>query len=775
MEQFLTVQQDVMQAFLSGQAAAPPVGVAPPVDGAEGSEEGLALKEGVAPAPVEAQEVSTRPMPASGEGAQPASLPAGEGASDGAATIQETFLQLVSQRTGYPTEMLGLDLNLEADLSIDSIKRVEILGLFQQRVGLLEAGDMEKLADCRTLREVIDYVTARGEEATDVESPSRDDATGDSPAAQSLAVPSMPFIRTLVSIAPGEALEALCDLDLDEDLFLRDHTLGRQVSVADPELKGLPVMPFTMSMEIMAEAAAVLVPGQQLVEMRDVRAYRWIALEERRLALRVVARRDPDVSGVEVCVQIHEADAAPGSQSPAATPIVEGRVILGATYPRPPVAEAFTLQDACPSRWTPEQLYTEVMFHGPAFQGVVSMDQTGADGVSASLRALPTTGLFRSIPDPPLITDPVLLDQPGQVVGFWTAEHLETGYVIFPFRLESLHLYGPRLDPGECVTCQARIHLVGEQRVRSDLSIVRGDGQVWAHFVGWEDRRFDLPDTIFRALISPQDTVLSETWPTPLSSLPVSEAFQAYRLGIDDLPDGFLTAHGGIWQRVLAHLVLGRQERELWRSSRKSELRRLEWLLGRVAAKDAVCQYLRQHEGLVLCPADVEILPDERGRPVAQGPWIDRVQTPPILSIAHANGLAVAVAEGGDVGTGIGVDIEHVGAMSEGALQVAFTPDEQTLLLPGAKLGGDNWPLRLWCAKEAIAKALGQGMVGGPQALVVDQVDPHTGTVQVRLSGEQASRASQANGIHLTAHTACEGALVVAVSLYRSEERTGQG
>jgi len=66
-------------------------------------------------------------------------------------------------------------------------------------------------------------------------------------------------------------------------------------------------------------------------------------------------------------------------------------------------------------------------------------------------------------------------------------------------------------------------------------------------------------------------------------------------------------------------------------------------------------------------------------------------------------------------------------------------------------------------------------MVGGPQALVVDQVDPHTGTVQVRLSGEQASRASRANGMHLTAHTACEGALVVAVSLYRSEERTGQG
>ena len=41
------------------------------------------------------------------------------------------LLDLVSERTGYPTDMLGLDQDLEADLGIDSIKRVEILGAFQ--------------------------------------------------------------------------------------------------------------------------------------------------------------------------------------------------------------------------------------------------------------------------------------------------------------------------------------------------------------------------------------------------------------------------------------------------------------------------------------------------------------------------------------------------------------------------------------------------------------------------------------------------------------------
>ena len=42
---------------------------------------------------------------------------------------------------------------------------------------------------------------------------------------------------------------------LDEDIFLLDHTVGKWVSVTDAKLYGLPVMPLTMSMEIMAEAA----------------------------------------------------------------------------------------------------------------------------------------------------------------------------------------------------------------------------------------------------------------------------------------------------------------------------------------------------------------------------------------------------------------------------------------------------------------------------------------------------------------------------------------
>jgi len=72
------------------------------------------------------------------------------------------LLHIVSERTGYPPEMLELDLDLEGDLGIDSIKRVEILGSFKQIVPMAESSagdiDIEELAGIRTLRGIIEWI-----------------------------------------------------------------------------------------------------------------------------------------------------------------------------------------------------------------------------------------------------------------------------------------------------------------------------------------------------------------------------------------------------------------------------------------------------------------------------------------------------------------------------------------------------------------------------------------------------------------------------------------
>jgi len=79
-------------------------------------------------------------------------------------SVEDILVSLVSERTGYPPEMLALDLDLEAALSIDSIKRIEILGALGEALGLSEADGgaieslVEELAAVKTLQGILDFL-----------------------------------------------------------------------------------------------------------------------------------------------------------------------------------------------------------------------------------------------------------------------------------------------------------------------------------------------------------------------------------------------------------------------------------------------------------------------------------------------------------------------------------------------------------------------------------------------------------------------------------------
>jgi len=74
--------------------------------------------------------------------------------------IEETILALVSEKTGYERELLDLDLDLEADLGIDTIKQAQVIALMREEYRLpLEQG--LKIKDFPTLRRVISYVAKR--------------------------------------------------------------------------------------------------------------------------------------------------------------------------------------------------------------------------------------------------------------------------------------------------------------------------------------------------------------------------------------------------------------------------------------------------------------------------------------------------------------------------------------------------------------------------------------------------------------------------------------
>ena len=74
--------------------------------------------------------------------------------------VADVLLEVVSEKTGYPVEMLELDMQLDADLGIDSIKRVEILSAMQDRLPGAPAVGPEQLGTLRTLRQIAEFLDA---------------------------------------------------------------------------------------------------------------------------------------------------------------------------------------------------------------------------------------------------------------------------------------------------------------------------------------------------------------------------------------------------------------------------------------------------------------------------------------------------------------------------------------------------------------------------------------------------------------------------------------
>lgn len=73
-------------------------------------------------------------------------------------SLVKTLLGVVAEKTGYQSEMLELSMDMEADLGIDSIKRVEILNGIQEEMPDLPQLNPEELAELRTLEQIIDYM-----------------------------------------------------------------------------------------------------------------------------------------------------------------------------------------------------------------------------------------------------------------------------------------------------------------------------------------------------------------------------------------------------------------------------------------------------------------------------------------------------------------------------------------------------------------------------------------------------------------------------------------
>ncbi|MCV7195288.1 type I polyketide synthase [Mycobacterium angelicum] len=108
--------------------------------------------------PLVAEVIPPPPMPAVMPAQPAARMPAEPVEVSVNMDLVGDMLDVVAEKTGYPVEILDLSMALEADLGIDSIKRVEILSAVQQRVPSLPDMEASAMAGLTTLQEIVDYL-----------------------------------------------------------------------------------------------------------------------------------------------------------------------------------------------------------------------------------------------------------------------------------------------------------------------------------------------------------------------------------------------------------------------------------------------------------------------------------------------------------------------------------------------------------------------------------------------------------------------------------------
>ncbi|MFD0525572.1 phosphopantetheine-binding protein [Paractinoplanes durhamensis] len=207
------------------------------------------------------EKTGTPATPAAGSTPATAADPVEPPAAD---EVAEAVVEIVSGLTGYPPDLLDVDLDLEADLGVDTVKQAEVFAAVRERFAVPRDDEL-RLRDFPTLSHVIGWVREKtGEPASRARagagSPNTAAVTGDAAtvvgdlAATDGIVRRMPVaalrpesaacVPTGVTLDAGTRVVVLPDQGgVGDALVTRLTRLGVQVVTLDPDDPGAALEP----------------------------------------------------------------------------------------------------------------------------------------------------------------------------------------------------------------------------------------------------------------------------------------------------------------------------------------------------------------------------------------------------------------------------------------------------------------------------------------------------------------------------------------------------
>ncbi len=574
-----------------------------------------------------------------------------------------------------------------------------------------------------------------------------------------------------LSQTPGVSLEIAKEIRLSEWPFVADFALGTsQVSYANPELTGLVLLPVPVAVEMMAEAASCLSPSRTAIRIEDFVTRRNLVFgDDSTLAVCVRAERIASSRAGEIAVKVLIRENT--KESVYTWPPMEAVIVFAAERPPAEPMSVTPLSKPRSVHWTGREIYPARLCSGRRLRGVTFVEAWSESGLDYQVRVPPQAGNVAFTRFPIWVVNPVLLGIIVSGFALWRSHERFAGAFSLPLRMRRMTLPAAWPDEAAALKCYLRLTSVTPETQLCDVAVTDGNGQELTRISGWEEVTERVPVEFCQLIMQPPLAFLTQPLGLEFLGEPATDVSSAF---VTDIPYAlFARDSGELWLQIISRLALSESERVAFRDLSGSVPRRVEWLFGRIAAKEAVRRFLKDFYQARWSDADVAIYPDKDGKPHARGDWETFLTTNFDIAIAHTAQFVVGLAA---ANARVGVDVESSSrVLSDEFVESVFTIEERDLA--AATVAPAQAFVRFWCAKEAVSKALGTGIRYSPREMNVVSYVQEAGRLVMHLNGAWVEKfpAFRGRDVTVTLKTVRDHALAscfIPSSLFTHESRS---
>ena len=458
----------------------------------------------------------------------------------------------------------------------------------------------------------------------------------------------------------GTVFEEDLHISLKTHPTLIGHSLVKQPAYWKCAEDLNPVIPMTMTFELLAEAAHKQDLSKKIVRIGPISVFQWMEVHT------------PFVKKIEGVWKSEEVLSL-GIKNYAS-----GEVTLRDSYPKPdPYYEGeIDLGENVRGLPTTEEIYEKYMFHGPEYQGIEKVVNVTDMGIRTYIRQQAGKAS--------------LLDNMGQTYGLYLHLILDVNFVTFPVKVQNITFYQDMYNQEGLFECVC-INKTMEGDFTTCEMILKRNGKLWCVVKGWQNRRFEFDELLWKVTLNPKRNLMAK------QIAPQVFFFDS------------VYPNAAVWG-FLRKRYLNQPEKKHHDALPLNK--RKDYLISRIALKDSLRSYMQDEKDKVTYPIEYFVRYDERGKPYVYG--VDGIEEMEV-SLAHKGSNGVSIVSEKPVG----IDIETIEERSGNFMELSYTTHELELM-KGRNIA--EWSTRFWVAKEAYGKMLGVGLQGNPKRYEVKKI-----------------------------------------------------